>query len=113
MEILKTKQKCEDAIKYTYIVLRQFPKSEKFTLAADIKRSEFKMLELIIRCNKSREKRRLVYEIDIELDILRSFIRLAMELGFLPFKKYEILSNHFAELGRMIGGWIKFINSKG
>lgn len=113
METLKIKQKCEDTIKYAYIALRQFPKSEKFTLAADIKRSIFKMLELIIRCNKSRDKKGLVYEIDVELDISRSFIRLAMELGFLPFKKYEVLSNHFTELGRMVGGWIKFINSKG
>jgi len=56
MQELVIKQKCEDMIKYCYIAIRQFPKSEKFTLAADIKKSMFRLLELIIRCNQSRNK---------------------------------------------------------
>jgi len=52
MEPLKIKQKIEDMITYAYIVLAQFPKSEKHTLAAEIKRSMFRLLELVIACNK-------------------------------------------------------------
>ena len=37
MEDLKIRQKTEDMIKYGYICLRQFPKSEKHTLAAQVK----------------------------------------------------------------------------
>jgi len=107
MENLKIKLKTEDMIKYGYIALRQLPKSEKFSLALDIKRTMFAMLQMIIRANRARDKREALYAIDTELEILRSQVRLAMELGFLPFGKYETWSAHLAELGRMLGGWLK------
>ena len=46
---------------------------------------------------------------DVQLDILRTFIRLAMELGYLPFKKYVVWSAKVDEIGRMIGGWRKTV----
>ena len=110
MENLKIKQKTEDMIKYGYITLRQFPKSEKFSLALDIKRSLFSLLEQIIRTNRSKDKRAMLYGIDTELEILRTQIRLAMDLQFLPFSKYETWSGHLAEIGRMLGGWLKSLN---
>lgn len=96
-------------IKYGYIALRQFPKSEKFSLALDIKRTMFAMLEKIIRANRQRDKLAALYEIDTELEVLRSQVRLAMELEFLTFKKYEVWSGHLAEVGRMLGGWLKAV----
>jgi len=107
MENLKIKQKTEDMIKYGYTALRQFPKSEKFALGQDIKRAMVALLEQIIRANRSREKRPLMGAIDIELEILRTQVRLAMELKFLPFAQYEAWSGHLAEIGRMLGGWLK------
>ena len=107
MDELKIRQKCEDMIAYGYIALQQFPKAEKHTLAADIKRSMFKLLELIIICNKKYYKKSTMQELDIELDVLRSSIRLAMTLRFLPFKKYEVWSLHLNEIGKMIGGWMR------
>lgn len=109
MENLKIKQRTEDMIKYGYIALRQFPKSEKFSLALDVKRTMFGMLEKIIRANRQRDKLAALYEIDTELEVLRTQIRLAMELEFLPFKKYEVWSGHLAEVGRMLGGWLKAV----
>lgn len=109
MENLKIKQRTEDMIKYGYIALRQFPKSEKFSLALDIKRTMFAMLEKIIRANRQRDKLAALHEIDTELEVLRTQIRLAMELEFLPFKKYEVWSGHLAEVGRMLGGWLKAV----
>jgi hypothetical protein len=94
-------------IRYGYICLRQFPKSEKFTLAADIKRAMMRLLELIIRCNMSREKYRFFNDIDVELELLRGYIRLAKELEFLPFNKYENWSKLLVEIGKMVGGWRK------
>jgi hypothetical protein len=112
IEELKIKQKCEDMIQYAYIAIRQFPKSEKFSLATDIKVSMLCMLKLIIKCNKSRNKTPYLYEIDVELDILRSLVRLSKDLGFLPFKKYEVWAKHIDEIGKMLGGWIKHVRGK-
>jgi four helix bundle protein len=94
-------------MKYGYPALQQFPKSEKFSMAQELKRTMIKVLELIIRANRSRDKRAFLNDIDVELEILRTQVRLAMELGFLPLKKYETWSGHLAEIGRMLGGWIK------
>jgi len=44
MDNLIIKQKLEDTIEYAYGVFRHFPKSERFTLVADLKRSLTKML---------------------------------------------------------------------
>ncbi|NMH83254.1 diversity-generating retroelement protein Avd [Heyndrickxia coagulans] len=104
---LKILQKSFDMLKYGYSALRQFPKSERFTLAADIKQSMYSIIHLIIRANKRFYKKTTFQDIDIELEYLRYLIRLAMELGFLPFKKYEIWSKKINEIGRMLGGWIK------
>ena len=44
MDNLIIKQKLEDTIEYAYGVFRHFPKSERFTLVADLKCSLTKML---------------------------------------------------------------------
>lgn len=106
MENLKIRQKTEDMIEYGYQALSQFPKSEKFSLAQDIKRSMLSLLEQIIRTNRSHSKQAMLYNIDTELEVLRSQIRLAMRLKHLPFGKYEVWGKQLAEIGRMLGGWI-------
>ena len=106
-EDLKILQKTYDMIEYGYIALRQFPKSERHTLAAEIKRSMYELLRLIIRGNKKYFKKTTLQDVDIELDNLRYLIRLGQSLGFLPFKKYEVWSKLLNEIGKMLGGWIK------
>ena len=70
MNNLIIKQKLEDTIEYAYCVFRHFPKSERFTLVADLKRSLTRMLELIIRANKSRNKFPILMDIDTEKETL-------------------------------------------
>ena len=56
---LKIMQKTYDLALYHYPALRQFPKSEKHTMAAEIKKTLFRIMRLITRANKARRKRRL------------------------------------------------------
>nr|WP_041274512.1 diversity-generating retroelement protein Avd [Desulforamulus reducens] len=109
---LKIRQKVEDMIVYGYTALRQFPKSEKHTLAADIKQSMYRLLSLVITTNKKYYKKTTMQELDVELDFLRSLVRLSMQLKFLPFKKYELWAGMLNEIGRMIGGWLKSIRQQ-
>lgn len=67
----------------------------------------FKLLELIVRAQKSRNKKPLLYELDTQLQVLKTKVRLAAELSFLPAKKYGNLSERLTEIGKMLGGWIK------
>lgn len=107
MNQLKIYQKYYDMLQYLYIALRQFPKSEKFTLAAQIKNSAIKGFRTIIHANKSKNKISKLFELDIELEVLKNLTRLSKDLGFMPLRKYEILSNQLVEIGKMLGGWIK------
>ena len=109
MTELKIRQKCEDMIAYRYIALQQFPKTEKHTMAAEIKHSMFHLLELVIVCDKKYYKKTTMQELDVELDVLRAYIRISMTLKFLPFKKYEVWSGYLSEIGKMIGGWMRSI----
>ncbi len=99
-----------ELIEYTYIALRQFPKSEKFGLAADIKKQIGIILSLIIRANKRYFKKTTMQDMDVEHEVLRRQIEMAKNLKFLPFKKFAILIEKIDEVGRLIGGWKKKIN---
>ena len=107
MEDLKILQKVYDMMKYGYEALAQFPKSEKFTLAADMKRCMDIILERVIEAHKKYYKKTTLQELDVEIAKLKAYIRLAQDLGFLPFKKYEVWSGMIVEIGKMVGGWIK------
>ncbi|MBE6101616.1 MAG: diversity-generating retroelement protein Avd [Selenomonas ruminantium] len=98
-------------IGYMYIVLRQYPKSEKFVLAAETKRAALELMELIISCNKHYMKKTTMRDMDIQLDTLRAMVRLGHTLGFLKNHPYEVLSGKIDEIGRMIGGWMKSIQA--
>ena len=97
---------------YAYIALRQFPKSEKFGLAADIKNQVYTVLRLIIAANKRYYKKTTMQEMDVEHEVLRRQVELAKTLNFLPFKKLAILIEKVDEVGRLIGGWKKKINKQ-
>lgn len=103
-----------DTIQYGYTCLRQFPKSEKFTMVADIKNSMYTLLKLLIRASKKYYKKNTLQDADIELQYLKTMIRLASELKthpngapFLSIRQYEIWAKQLDEIGRMLGQWIK------
>ena len=98
-------------MKYGYICLRQFPKSERHVLSADIRSSMYFIDKLIIRCQRRYYKKNTLEDLDIEIAHLQTKVRLAKELGFLPFKKYENWSNMLVEIGRIVGGWLKKVKS--
>lgn len=96
-----------DMIEYGYAALRQFPKSEKFAMGADIKHCMDLVLERVIEAQKKYYKKTTLQELDVELAKLQAYLRLANRLGFLPPKQYELWSEKLVELGKMTGGWIK------
>jgi len=95
---LLIRQKCEAMIVYGYIALRQFPKFERHVLAAEIRESMLGLLRLIVICNKRYHKKTTLQDLDAELDLLRCQVRLAKDLGYLDFKKYETWAKHNDEI---------------
>lgn len=105
-------QKIFDMMNYAYGALAQFPKSEKFALVTDIKRSMDTILSRCIEAQKKYYKKTTLQDMDVELAKLRAYIRLSHQLGFLPMKKYELWAGMVVEIGKMLGGWLKTVNGQ-
>jgi hypothetical protein len=110
------KEKIADMIKYGKKAVAQFPRRERQT-ADEIRASMLKMYRLSIEIEKKYYKKNTLQELDIELDVLRHFIRMSQDKDYydmniappLPFRKYEEWSRRLAEIGRLIGGYIKSV----
>lgn len=109
------KEKIADMMKYGKQAVANFPRRERQT-ADEIRRSMLTMHRLSIMVEKKYYKKTTLQELDIELDVLRHLIRLAQDKDYygrnvappLPFKKYEYWSGMLSEIGRIIGGYMKY-----
>lgn len=86
-EPLVIQQKVYDMIMYAYPAIEQFPKSQKFSLAQDMKKCLDSIMRYVIAANKKYTKKTTLQELDIENEALKIYIRMAFELGYLPPKK--------------------------
>jgi hypothetical protein len=107
VEPLVIQQKIEDMIGYGLVVLRNFPKAERHVLGADIRAAMYRLLRLVVACNQRHYKRTALTEIDIEVAVLKSLVRIAHTLKLIPFRQYENYSRMLVEIGKLVGGWIR------
>ena len=93
-------------------ILILFPKYERYSLGQKIENTILDTLELSIKTVylPKQEKLKYLKEIDTKINLLKMLIRLSNEIKTLDNKKYLILQEKLQEIGRMIGGWIKFIS---
>lgn len=100
-----------DLIEYSYGMIRKFPKSEKFTLAAHIKESMFDTLKYILRANKiyGNNGRRLdmLNMVDAEIQLQKVFVRISHSNKYISSKNYMEWSRRLDEIGKILGGWIR------
>ena len=104
---LLIQQKIYDMILYAYPALEQMPKSQKFSLAQDMKHCMDRIMRLTISANKKYTKRTTLQELDVEVAALKIYLRIAYDLRYLPSKKYAVWSGMMVEIGKMVGGWIR------
>lgn len=94
--------------------LKAFPKKDKYTLGSKCEYYVIDVLELSLEAGSAinrDEKKILLKQIDVKFDALKFFIRLAKDLNALDNKKYILLQKQIQEIGKMIGGWQKSLNS--
>jgi four helix bundle protein len=102
-------QKTYDLIKQVYVYVPKFPKRQQYILGRRIEESCIDFIGLMIEANERENKLESLKKASIVLNKLRVFTRLAKDLKFFAFKEYQILEEIIDEIGRMLGGWIKFI----
>lgn len=89
----------------------KFPKKDRFTIGQRCETQILVILEELIRASKTlkQQKASLLFEVSIKLDTLKISIRLLKDLKILDLKKYARLEEYIFEIGKMLGGWIKFV----
>jgi hypothetical protein len=99
--------KAYDLILWFVPVISRLPRSHRFVLGERMERTLYEILEMLLRAKYARERRGLLEEANILLDILRFQTRLAKDLELLSVKRYEYVARHVDEIGREVGGWLK------
>jgi len=102
-------QKIYDFMLYFFPIVDRFPKYEKFALQTQLKNTVYKMLRLTIEVQKSKNKTRHLYEIDKELEFLKSLIAFSNEKRpqYLTAQKRKTISEKLIEIGKIVGGMVK------
>jgi hypothetical protein len=108
VESLKLFQKFEDFIDYFEPIVLRFPAYERYALCTGIKNCMNRIYERIIRTNSARAKIAGWYDVDVDLKILRGYIRRSRKRGskYLSKKSYETANKKLSEIGRLLGGLI-------
>lgn len=85
----------------------KFPKSERFRLARRLEDSAFTFYEMLIRAARSKQKRTVLLQADLELDKLRLYVRMAQARQLTNSRQYRYAAEALIEIGRLLGGWLK------
>ena len=95
-----------------YDAIQQYPKSEKYLLGADTKQAGLTFYRLIVTAVKKYYKKTTLRDADVELFVLKNFIRMGHSRRYMNTRRYERLSRAIEEVGRMLGGWIQSMEKK-
>ena len=102
-------RKYMDLIYYTNDLVRKYPKSERFAIVEEIKCAIYKGLRLLMYAIKTfvpADKLKYLKELDIELSLLKVYIRISYRYQYISNKNYSTWSNMITEICNMLGGWI-------
>lgn len=103
-------QKWEDLARYIFgTVLRDMPKSDRFTLGQDLLELIWEVEAALIQVGLRYDNRmQLLNLVDVRAKMLMSMLRLGISLGSIPQKRYEPVSAMLTEIGRIVGGLKKY-----
>ncbi len=99
--------KLENLERYSRIALIQFPKIEKFMLSAEIRKQLLDIRRETVRAAKKFHKKTTLQDLDIGIEVLRGYIRIAYRLKYINEHRLMTWMNIVDEIGRMVGAWLK------
>ena len=86
-----------------------FPRVYRYTVVQRLMNHarDFQDALIAAQARQGRERRKHLQRCDVHLRQLRVYLRLAHQWRWLSDGQYEHVSRMVAELGRLLGGWIK------
>jgi len=104
-------KKTLDLYKTYYCILPTFPKKDRYILGTHIESNILQILDYLLQASISQKQNKIILlkNTNNKLEMLKIFIRLTQELKLINDRKYLALEKRISEIGRMLGGWIKFV----
>ena len=102
--------KTEKYIEYMLQIIFKLPRTEKFSIGTEYKQSLYQTLENIMMISKIDKKNILNYlnKIDALLNTQRIYLRIMKKNKWIDERKFKIAMEHIYELGKILGGLIKY-----
>ena len=102
-----------DFVTWLIPLTQNFPRSQRFIVTGRLQTAVLNFQELIIEANSQRGARRAekLRAADAELLKTRLYLRLCERWQWLSPGQYRHASVLVAELGRLLGGWLKTVTS--
>lgn len=90
-----------------------FPKIKRYTLGQKIDDTALDIFELIFKGGvvDKGHKLEILQNVSAKLDLLKMLVRLAKDQKAISTKAYLDLQAYLQEIGKMLGGWIKYLNN--
>ena len=102
--------KTENYIKYILQIILKLPRTEKFSIGTEYKSSMYQMLQDIMMVNKIEKNKVMYYlnKIDSNLNTQRIYLRIMKENKWIDKHKFQVAIEQIYEIGKIIGGLIKY-----
>lgn len=101
----------QEYIQYMLEIIFKLPRIEKFSIGNEYKSSMYQMLNRTMYLSKiSNHKQCLEFanDIDSNLNCQRIYLRIMYKNKWIDDKKFQVAISKISELGRMVGGLIKY-----
>lgn len=96
--------------KYLYLLVKNFPKSYKYTLGQSILDLAWETLDATILANSlpNKQKPEFIRLASTSFDKLKIRLRLAHEIQIISDRKQAFLVEKNEEVGKMLAGWFRW-----
>lgn len=102
--------KTEKYIEYILQLIFKLPRTEKFSIGNEYKISMYTMLKNIMYISKIEKAQclKILNQIDAELNTQRIYLRIMKNNKWIDERKFKIAMEQIYELGKILGGLIKY-----
>jgi hypothetical protein len=99
--------KSYDLLRWLIPLTLKFPRQQRFVMAEAAQRTALRFHERIIEAAKSDHPMPFLRQADVDLTKLRFYVRLCRDFQLISLRQYKHAAGRLAEVGRLLGGWIK------
>jgi hypothetical protein len=97
----------------THNLVSKFPKNERYSLGEKLENTLLETIEYVVFGNVQQKnfKDAYILKANTKIELLKLFWRLALDIKVIDDKAYLKVQQHLQESGKMLGGWLKYLQA--